>query len=254
MCIGMRSGNFSRYYNISSVIHSLNPLCKILALLLFVIMSIMASNIREMCCLFIVLVFIISLSNVSIIKYIRPIYSMRFLFILVFIINILFGVSVYDSFIIICRICLVVMYSSVLLFTTTTNGIAYGFSSLFRPLGVFGFPVYRVSMAIALSLNFVPNLFFESNRIIKSQISRGLNYNGGSLFDRIVIIKNVFIPMFVNSIKRSYRISDAMKVKSFGFNCDRSSIKSFRWSISDFYMITCHLMVFVFVLIREVVM
>ena len=32
----MRNGNFSRYYNTYSIIHSMNPLCKLLALLIFV--------------------------------------------------------------------------------------------------------------------------------------------------------------------------------------------------------------------------
>ena len=62
----MRNGSFSRYYNVSSIIHSLNPLCKILALMLFIFMAIIASNIREMCCLFIILIFIIGFSNISI--------------------------------------------------------------------------------------------------------------------------------------------------------------------------------------------
>ena len=166
----------------------------------------------------------------------------------------LFGVSVYNSFIMVCCICLVVMYSSLLLYTTTTNELALGFSSLLRPLVFFGFPVSKVSMAIALSLNFVPLLFMESGKIIKSQTSRGFNYKSGSFKDRIIGLKSVIIPMFVLSMKRADSISDAMEVKQFSFNSNRSSIKGVRWHVSDFYMIGCHLLVLVFVLIKEVVL
>ena len=242
----MRSGSFSRYYNVYSIIHSMNPLCKILGFWIFIIMVVMGSNIRVMCCLSLILLFIIALSNVSLFNYIRPIYCMRLLFVFIFIINILFGVSVYSSFIMICRICLVIMYSSVLLFTTTTNEIAYGFSSLLRPFSFFGIPVTRVSMAIALFFNFVPSLFFEYNRIIKSQTSRG--FNDCSFLDRVKLIFSTFIC----SIRRTYCTSDVIKVKN--FDSDRSCIKSSRWGVSDFYMIASHVMVFVFVLVKEVVM
>ena len=254
MCIGMRNGSFSRYYNTNSVIHMINPLCKILALLIFVVMSMVGSCVRVMCGLSIILLFIMALSGVSLKKYLLSIFSMKILFLIVFIINVLFGVSIYSSFIMVCRICLVVLYSSVLLYTTTTNELALGFSSFLRPLGYLGFPVSKVSMAIALSLNFVPILFMESNKIIKSQTSRGFNYKSGSFKDRIVGMRSVIIPMFVLSMKRADSVSDAMEVKQFSFDSSRSSIKGIRWHLGDFYMIGCHLLVLIFVLIKEVVL
>ena len=196
----------------------------------------------------------VNLSQIPLKKYLLSIYGMKFLFLVIFVINLLFGVSVYNSLIMVCRICLVVMYSSLLLYTTTTNELALGFSSLLRPLGFLGFPVSKVSMAIALSLNFVPVLFMESGKIIKSQASRGFNFKSGSFKDRIVGLKSVVIPMFVLSMKRADSVSDAMEVKQFCFNSNRSSIKGVRWHISDFYMIGCHLLVLVFVLIKEVVL
>ena len=250
----MRNGSFSRYYNTSSIIHMINPLCKILALLLFVVMTLIGSCVRVMCGLSIILLFLIVLSNVPLKKYLLSIYSMKFLFLVIFIINLIFGVSIYNSFIMISRICLIVLYSSLLLYTTTTNELALGFSSLLRPLSVFGFPVSKVSMAIALSLNFIPLLFMESSKIIKSQTSRGFNYRSGSFKDRIVGLKSVLIPMFVLSMKRADSISDAMEVKQFSFDSNRSSISGVRWHLGDFYMIGCHLLVLVFVLIKEVVL
>lgn len=254
MCIDMRNGSFSRYYNTNSIVHMINPLCKILAMLIFVVMSMVGSCVRVMCGLSIILFFLMVLSLVPLKKYLSSVYSMKFLLLVIFFINILFGVSIYNSFIILCRVCLVLMYFSLLLYTTTTNELALGFSSLLRPLGIFGFPVSKVSMAIALSLNYIPILFMESGKIIKSQTSRGFNYRDGSFKDRINGFTSVVIPMFVLSMKRADSISDAMEVKQFSFNSNRSSIKGVRWHLSDFYMIGCHLLVLVFVLIKEVVL
>lgn len=250
----MLNGDFSRYYNTYSKIHVLNPLCKILALIIFVIMVLMCSNISVICALSLILVFIITLSNVSFKKYFKPLWGMKVLFIFIILINFLFHVSIYSSFIMICKICLIVLYSSVLLFTTTTNQLAFGFSSLFRPLAIFGFPVSKFSMAIALSINFIPSLFLQSNKILKSQMSRGFNYDKGSFKDRVVAIKSIVIPMFVLSIKRADKVADAMEVKQFNFNCDRSNLKAEGWHFSDVYMLACHLMIFVLVLVKEVVL
>jgi len=179
---------------------------------------------------------------------------MKVLLIFVFLVNFLFGVDVYSSFIMVGRVCLVVMYSSVLLFTTTTNELAFGFSSLLRPLVIFGVPVYKISMAIALSINFVPSLFLESNKIIKSQTSRGFDYRSGSFKDKVLGIRSVVIPMFVLAFKRADCVSDIMEVRQFSFNKDRSDLNGIRWHVGDIYMIACHLLVLVFVLIKEVVL
>ena len=254
MCIGMRSGSFSRYYNVDSPIHKLNPLCKILTSIVFLVMVLISSRVKVIISLFLILSFIITISNVPFKYYLKPLFGMKVLFIFLFVINIIFGVSFYNSFVMICKIILVVMYSSVLLFTTTTNSLAYGFSSFLRPLSLLGLPVSKISMAIALSLNFIPTMFDSSNKIMKSQMSRGFNYKEGSFKDKIVGIKSIFIPMFVSSIKRADAVSDAMEVKNFSFDSDRSDIIDYRWRFNDFYMITSHLVLFILVLIKEVVM
>ena len=250
----MRNGNFSRYYNTASIIHFINPLCKVLALLIFVIMVMMCSSIRVICGLSSILLFIIVISNVPFKNYLCPLWSMKILFFFVFFINLLFGLGVYNSFVMICRVCLVVMYSSVLLYTTTTNELALGISSLIRPFSFLGFSVSRVSMAIALALNFVPSLFSISNKIIKSQTSRGFNYKSSSFKDKILGIKSVFIPMFVLALKRADNVSDAMELKQFSFNRERSTINVLTWHINDIYMIFCHILVLIFVLVKEVVL
>ena len=250
----MRSGSFSRYYNIDSPIHKLNPLCKILASVVFLVMVLISSRIKVIISLFLILSFIVTISNVPFNYYLKPIFGMKILFIFLFIINIIFGVSFYNSFVMISKVILVVMYSSILLFTTTTNSLAYGISSFLRPLSLIGLPVTKISMAIALSLNFIPTMFDSSNKIMKSQMSRGFNYKEGSFKDRIIGIKSIFIPMFISSIKRADVVSDAMEVKNFSFDSDRSDIIDYRWRFNDFYMITSHLALFVLVLIKEVVM
>ena len=250
----MRNGDFSRYCNLHSPIHLLNPLCKILALIIFTVMVVMGSSVKVMLSLFLVLIFVISISNVNYKYFFSILFNMKVLIICIFLLNILFGVSFYSGFIMICKVVLITLYSSALLFTTTTNELAFGFSLLFRPLSTFGVPITKISMAIALSINFIPSLFYSSNKVLKAQMSRGFNYKKGSFKDKIIGIKSVFIPVFISSIKRADDVADSMEVKNFNFDSERSSIKGFRWYFNDVYMIVCHLIVLVLVLVKEVVL
>lgn len=250
----MVNGRFSRYYSTCSKIHLLNPLCKVLALIIFVIMVLMASSLRVVLSLFLISIYVMVISHVPYKFYFKPLWSMKVLFVFIFLINLLFGVNIYSSIVMIGKVCLIVVYSSVLLFTTTTNELALGFDSLLRPLCFFKLPVSKISMAIALSINFIPSLFLETNKILKSQKSRGFDYSRGSFKDKVVGIKSILIPMFVLSMRRADMVSDAMEIKQFSFNCDRSSIRGFYWRFNDAYMIMCHLIIFTLVLVKEVVL
>lgn len=250
MCIGMQNGSFSSYYNVSSPIHSLSPLCKILTLFVFAFMTIIGSKMCVMCSLFLILVFLIVISNVPYHKYFDILFCMRFLYLFIFIIS-LFFVDFYDSIIMISRVSLFVLYLAVLLYTTTINELSYGLSLLLRPLSFLGISIFKISLIISLALNFVPYLFIETDRIIKVQTSRGVNCCKCSFIDRF---RFVVIPSFVLSFRRFIGICETFKFRTFNDSVVRGSIYDFRFNFYDIYMISCHILILTFVLIKEVVL
>ena len=241
MCIGMRNGSLFKYYNTSSFIHFLNPLCKILGLFIFLIMILMCSSIRVLCGLSFILFYIMVISNISFKEYFRVIWVFRYLLIILFFINLFFGF--YFDFILISRICLCLLYFSVFFNTTTFDDIFYGFSSLFDPFKIFGISVFNLSLRFSLIMFFIPTFFSEYNRICKSKSSRGVKNFG----------LNDYFSSFISSIFMSIRgvksIGNVIMIRSF----DNNSY-GFKWHVSDFYMISCHLLVLIFVLIKEVVL
>ena len=242
MCIGMRNGNFSRYYNVDSPIHKLNPLCKILALVIFLVMVFMCSRIKVVVSLFLILMFIITISDVPFKHYFDVVYYIRFLIIILFLICLFFGF--HNSCVIVGKFVMIVLYFSVLLFTTTTTSLIYGFSLLFRPLSVFHFPVCKVSMFVSLFLNFIPSLFISFDKIFRSWISRGF------VSCNFSVCKSIFLSSF-RRFCCSYKL---MKVRNFNFLSDRNSINSYSWRFNDFYMISCHMILFVLILVKEVIL
>lgn len=249
----MRSGNFSKYYDTYSIIHMLNPLCKILISLIFIFMVMLCSNFIVCFSLFLILLVLINISNIPFNYFFKPIFNMKLLFIFIIIIDLIFKISVFNSFISIFKISLIVIYTSLLIYTTTSNELTLGFSMLLSPLSIFNFPVLKISMTISLSLNFISCLFLQANKILKSQTSRGFNYNTKSFKQKIIGIKSIFIPVVVSSMKRAEDIGNMIEVKNFDFNKERSSVKSLKWHYEDIYVLCFHLIIFVFVLVKEVI-
>lgn len=253
MCIDMQNGSFSRYYNTYSIIHLLNPLSKVLVSLIFIFMILLSSNFVVCIALLLILLILINISNIPIKSFLQPLFNMKFLFLFVIIIDLIFNISLYNSLMSIFKICLFVIYSSLLIYTTSTNELAIGIYMFLYPLTIFKIPVFKISMTISLSINFISLLFLQSNKILKSQKSRGFNYSSGSIKQKIIGIRSVFIPVFINSMKRAEEIGNMIEIRNFNFNNSRTFTKSMKLHYEDIYIISFHLIIFIFVLVKEVV-
>lgn len=230
----------SRYQNISSKIHQMNALAKLICLILFVIMTFLTNNIRFQILLGILLLLIIFSSNVSIKIYLKTTLNIKYLILFIILINIILK---QDFLIIILRLIYIVLYSSVLLFTTTTNEINYGLTKLLSPIKII--PANKISLSISLSLRFIPNIFDEGKRIIKAQKLRGLEYN--TLKNKILAIKNIILPMFILSFKRADNVADTMETRLYDIN-KKTFYRINKWKVYDTFLIIIHLSILILII------
>ena len=75
-------------------------------------------------------------------------------------------------------------------------------------------------MTIALCLRFIPTLLDESNRILKAQASRGLDFKNGSIKDKVFSLSSLVVPLFSIAFKKAGELSNAMEAR--GYNPRRS--------------------------------
>ena len=90
----------SNYYSISSLIHEMNPIIKILCSLIFILIICLAKTIWLNCILLVLLFINIILTNIPIKVYLNIIKKSIFFIIFIFLINYLFNVSLYANIII----------------------------------------------------------------------------------------------------------------------------------------------------------
>ena len=229
----------TKYYNISSLIHNINPLCKIICIIIFTFLSLFSKNILYLIILLLFLVLIMFMSNVPLDLYINNLKFLLPMVVFIFIINLIFS-NIYSTILSILKLILLILYSQVLLYTTKPNDLTYGLEKFLSPLKLFNISVSSLALTISLSLRFIPTIFTEADKILKAQISRGLNFNG-NLSEKCDKIISVIFPIFNVSLKKSLDISYVLDMRLYRVDEKRSKYKSYDITSIDNIALAIHI-------------
>lgn len=116
----------------------------------------------------------------------------------------------------------------VLLFVCTTNPSEFA-ASLNR-IGV----SYKISYSVALALRYIPDIQREYRDISLAQQARGTEMSKkASLVNRLKAAGTILIPLILSSMERIETISNAMELRGFGKNKDRTWYMSRKFSKMD---------------------
>lgn len=243
----------TKYYNVESIIHDINPVYKIIYILLFTFLVLFSSNVLS---LVVLLLFIVSLIYVSSVPYNLYFNNLKLLFpivLFIFIINLIFLVSINNTVVSILKLILFVLYSSLILYTTKPNDLTYGLEVFFSPLKLFGVKVSSLALTISLAMRFIPTIFNEASIVLKSQISRGLNFEG-TLIDKCNKLISIVLPIFTLSLKRSDEISHVLDMRLYKIDGKRTRYKKKTYNIVDENILVFHILLVIIVLILEVIL
>ena len=245
----MYNFHINKYYNIDSIIHKLNPLCKIISILIFTFLVLFTNNIILLIILLLFTFILLYISHIPINVYLMGMKGMLFFCIFVFLINLLFGgfLSAFNSII---KLLLFVLYSHLLLYTTKPNDMTLGLRKFLSPLKVIGLDSNSIALTISLAIRFIPTIFKEGYRVYKSQVSRGLNFSGNlpTKCDKLI---SIVIPVFNLSLKRTDDLSFVLDTKLYNPNKNRTEYNDKGFSILDENYILVHvLLIFICILIE----
>lgn len=126
-----------------------------------------------------------------------------------------------------------IMVTTVLTSTTKPLELTFGLEWLMTPLKFIKVPVSAVSMTISLALRFIPTLTDETDRIMKAQASRGVDFANGKLKDKVKSIVSLIIPLFMSAFSRSAELADAMESRGYNPDAKRTRYRVVKWSIAD---------------------
>lgn len=131
------------------------------------------------------------------------------------------------------RFVMIILISTVLTLTTPPLSIADAMESLLKPLKVVRFPVTQIALVMSIALRFVPTLMDETTKIMNAQRARGVDFGAGNIFKQMKSIIPLLIPLFVNSLKIAFDLSQAMESRGYQGGEGRTKFRILQWHWID---------------------
>lgn len=123
------------------------------------------------------------------------------------------------------RLLFLILVTSILLtLTTTPLKISDSLESLLGPLKKIKVPVHEMAMMMSIALRFIPTLLDETDKIMKAQVSRGADYDTGTIINRLKGYVTVLIPLFISSFKRAEELAVAMDARCYRGGVGRTKL------------------------------
>ncbi len=113
------------------------------------------------------------------------------------------------------RLCLLVIISSLLTFTTSPGQLAQGLEASLRPLSRVGVPIRELALVLTIALRFVPTLVDQVDKITKAQRARGADFHSWKPWQRVKAWVPIFVPIFVAAFRRADDLATAMEARGF---------------------------------------
>ncbi|MEG1642461.1 MAG: energy-coupling factor transporter transmembrane protein EcfT [Synergistaceae bacterium] len=237
-----------QYIAMDSLIHRLDPRCKILATILMMVTILYVDSFYSFYLLFLLLLMTTFLSKISIKVVLKSVKPIMLLIIFTAILH-LFGadgekiISIgkigisYQGIILAVKMSLklflLVVFASFLVLTTSPVKLSDGLEMLFTPLKKFGFPAHESAMMMTIALRFIPTLFEETEKIIEAQTSRGANFSTGGIIKRTKAYIPLLIPVFVMLFQRADTLATAMEARHYRGGVGRTRMYPLKWSAND---------------------
>lgn len=229
-----------QYFPGGSAIHRLDPRVKLVLTVAFIVYIFVVRNFWGLGLLMVCTAGMLAASGVPVRLYFKSIKGILFIVLFTGVLNLFYGTGdplvrwgfltitangIRNAVFIAVRIVGLVLFSSVLTFTTSPTDLTDAMERLMKPLRVFRIKVHEIAMMMTIALRFVPTLLEETDKIMAAQKARGADMESGGLVQRIKAMIPVLIPLFVSSFRRAYDLAMAMECRCYHGGEGRTKMK-----------------------------
>lgn len=229
------------FYNTSSKIHDLTPLCKIVCFLLYIFLFAIAKNAFTGLLLVGFVFLLICFSHVPMKVYILAIWQMKFLIFFLIIFQLFLSISLNDTLLCLFSIIGIMFYSALISSTTKVEDLTKGLEQFLSPLKIVGIKVHRFAFTISLSIRFIPMILEQGNQILKSLSARGMDFSHSTGKQKIYILKALVIPLFAKTITSAEDFSRILTVRLYQIDKKRTSLNEKKYTVFDLIYSSLHI-------------
>lgn len=236
-----RDVTVGQYYSTDSVLHRMDPRVKIRFTIIYILLLLLDRNLPQFLLLTAVFVGVFCLSRVPVRYMLR---GSRSIYIFIAVCSLLNVFTVAGTVMIrvgalaiteeglikagfvLWRMVLMILLSSLLMYTTTPSQLTDGLEKCFCLSG-------NIAMSITIALRFIPVLFGELQNIMRAQEARGAVFNEGGPVRRIKSLRTVIIPLFQGAIDKAGNLGDAMDSRCYTGGKSRTKLNPLVYDMTD---------------------
>lgn len=146
----------------------------------------------------------------------------------------LYDNALYSAVKVLLRILTLISLSALLTLTTKPTDLNSGIEGLFKPFKFMRSQISIFAMMLSIALRSIPTLINESQRILKAQASRGVDFKEGKLKEKINQIISLLVPMFVISYKKAEDLAYAMEARGYIPGRERTKLEILKYKLPDY--------------------
>ena len=247
---------FGKYIPVDSYMHRLDPRAKLIALILMIAAVFIPKSWWAFLLIAVSVTIALILAKIGIRMIAQSFKPMIVMMIFLFVINILtirtgevlftvggyaiYHDAVFNTLFVISRLLLMIAITTLLTATTKPLDLTLGIEWLLKPLEILHFPTHEIAMMVSIALRFIPTIIEETIRIMNAQKSRGVDFENGSLSQKISSILSLIVPLFSVAFERAYELADAMEARGYVPGAKRTRYHVLKFRLSDFvFLILC---------------
>ncbi|MFD2216889.1 energy-coupling factor transporter transmembrane component T family protein [Metabacillus endolithicus] len=238
-----------KYVPGSSLIHRMDPRAKLILIFAFVFIVFIANNFLTYALLGVFTLFVVLMTKLPLRFLIRGLRPVLWIILFTFILHLIVTkegevlidlrfLKIYEEGLkqgiyISLRFLYLILITTILTLTTTPIEITDGMESLLGPFGKLGLPVHELALMMSISLRFIPTLMEETDKILKAQMARGVDFTGGPVKDRFKAVVPLLVPLFISAFKRAEELATAMEARGYNGGEGRTKLRQLKWGILD---------------------
>ena len=255
-----------QFFPSNSILHRLDPRVKIVLLFVLMVLIFLVDEMISYSILTIIILLLIAMSKIPFVAVIKSLKPLIWIAIFTFMVHLishdgeilyecfLFKITdegIYKGIAITLRLILLIVLSSLLMFTTSPLKLTDATEKLLSPLSRFGVPAHELAMMMTIALRFIPTLLEETDKIIKAQSARGVDFESGNIIKRAKSMVPILVPLFLSAFRRADELAMAMEARCYRGGQGRTHMKKLQITSLDYTAITIIFIISVFTLILE---
>ncbi len=254
-----------QYFPGNSVVHRLDPRCKLILVVVYIVALFMAKFIVTYGIMLIVLILAILASKVgfrAILHGMKPVFV---IIVITAVLNLFYNTTgnllaafwvfkIYTGGVrravsMVLRIMMLISGTFLLTYTTSPIQLTDGIESLLGPLKRLHVPVHELAMMMSIALRFIPTLIEETDKIMSAQKARGADFESGGLIEKAKALLPLLVPLFVSAFRRADELATAMECRCYHGGDGRTRMKQLKYGARDIVSIIAGLVILTSVIV-----